>query len=750
MKKSNRSLNKTIAKKDLINSISVLSAFLIVIFGIIMFLMVLNPEQNKMTGKPTYFIEQYLHASDIPSMYHFCCEHENVFLLAIIGGLVLGISQFEFLHRKKYCSTLLSFGIKRNTLFLNRLIIPLILALICIILPYAIALNLNIEVFGFKTDMFPWFFYELIRVIRVFLTCYTISIVACAFTGRTIEAVAGAVSIAFLPLTATTLTDIIFDLSLFGYAGPFYSHTADVLVKADPIFISSLTFSRGFDRAHPINTPLDSDAIIQIVFSIIWIIISVVAIALVNRYFSKSYKPENSGFKGINKGMAIIISFTAPIFLSAIAINYFKGQFSPVVSDSVILLVIVMGIVFGFAASIISGLVIHFTHKKLKTSLIGGLALVGTICTVSVFGFTGIFGTYHNVPKAEEISKIEITAPFNEFFPNLNGEPYFIRQYICDSTTALVITDENDIETILELHKKASKKSEYTTASRFEIVYTLNDGSKIIRNYEKLSCDATEEILRLWDTKAAKEMYKNCLFPKLNGTENLDISPRYSIIGCEHPYIMDYYDNDAFILIKTRDGEIKSVLDEITEEEFTKLKNAIYKDICQLNSSDWFTPEKTQIGTLSFSFASYQNNYAPNEAKCLNFYINPNMRNTVKALKDLDLYKHFECKKEIEEVLVSDIRDYSVWENQTLSESKNAEIHQPFFTSGSDGFIAVCFNTEEAGYTKPPVKEVTDKLQMKSLTEKGYIAYNILNNGRIVFVKYTDGTYSSYVIPYEQ
>ncbi len=750
MKKSKQFSNKLIARKDLINSISVLSAFLIVIFGIIIFLMVLNPQEDKMAGKTTFYIEQCLHASDTPSLYHFCSEHENVFLFAIIGGLALGISQFEFLHRKKYCSTLLSFSIKRNRIFLNRLIIPLAMALFCIILPYFIALKLNIETFGFKADMFPWFFFELIRVIRVFLTCYTISIVACVFTGRTIEAVAGAVSIAFLPLTATTLTDIIFDLSLFGYAGPYYSHTTDFLVKADPLFISSLMFSRGFNFAHPINTPLDSDAIIQIIYSIFWILISVAAIALANRYFCKKFKPESSGFKGNNKAISIIISFTAPLFLSAIAIGSFNDQFSPIVSDSVTILVIVLGIAFGFIASIISGLVIHLTHKKLKTSLIGGLALCGTIGIATILGITGVFGTYHNTPKAEEISKIEITAPFNEFFPNLNGEPYFIRQYICDSTTALVITDENDIGTILELHKKASKKSEDTTASRFEIVYTLNDGSKIIRNYEKLSCDATEEILRLWDTKAAKEMYKNCLFPKLNGTENLDISPRYSIIGCEHPYIMDYYDNDAFILIKTRDGEIKSVLDEITEEEFTKLKNAIYKDICQLNSSDWFTPEETQIGTLSFSFASYQNNYAPNEAKYLNFYINPNMRNTVKALKDLDLYKHFECKKEIEEVLVSDIRDYSVWENQTLSESKNAEIHQPFFTSGSDGFIAICFNTEEAGYTKPPVKEISDKIQIKTLTEKGYIAYNILNNGRIIFVKYTDGTYSSYVIPYEK
>ncbi len=750
MKKSNQSLSKLIARKDLINSISVLSAFLIVIFGILMFLLVLSPEQD-INGKTTYLIEQHLHSMDTPTLYHFCAEHENVFLIAIVGGLALGISQFEFLHRKKYCSTLLSFGIKRNRLFWNRLIIPLVLALFCIMLPYMIALKLNIETFGFKADMLPWFFFELIRVIRVFFTSYTISIIACMFTGRTIEAIAGAISIATLPCAITTLTDVIFDLSLFGYAGTFYSQTADVLVKADPIFISSLLYSRGYDFAHPINTPLDTDAIIQITFSIIWILISVAVIALANRYFCKKHKPESSGFKGINKGMAMIISFTAPIFLSAIAIDYFKNQFSPIVSDSVTLLVIVLGTAFGFIASIASGLVIHFTHKKLKTSLVGGAALIGTIGIVSILGITGIFGAYHNAPKAEEISKIEIKAPYNEFFPNLYEEPYFIRQYICDSTTALVITDKNDIETVLELHKTATQKSEDATASKFEIVYTLKDGSTIIRNYEKLSCDASEEMLRLWDTKAAKEMYKKCLFPKLKDIENLYSNAAFTSIPYEQPYIMDYNDESAFMLIKTRDGEIKSVLDEITEADFIKLKNAIYKDICKLSSSEWFTPKETQIGTLSFGFVSYQNYSSPNGTNYLNFYINPNMKNTVKALKDLDLYKYFECKKEIEEVLVGDIRDYSVWENQSISESKsNAAIHQPFFTSGSDGLVFVCFYAEETGYTKPPVKKVTDKMQIKSLTEKGYIAYNILNNGRIVFVKYTDGTYSSYVVPYEK
>ena len=158
MKKSNQFSNKLIARKDLINSISVASAFLIVIFGIIMFLLVLSPEQD-VNGKITFLIEQRMMYT-LGGSYNFSAEQENVLLVAIIGGLALGISQFEFLHRKKYASTLFSFSIKRSKLFLNRLIIPLVLALLCIALPHLIALKINIETFGFQVDMFPWFFFH--------------------------------------------------------------------------------------------------------------------------------------------------------------------------------------------------------------------------------------------------------------------------------------------------------------------------------------------------------------------------------------------------------------------------------------------------------------------------------------------------------------------------------------------------------------------------------------------------------------
>ncbi len=751
MKKSKQFSNKLIAKKDLINSITALSLILVLVFGILMFLFVLGPEQDS-NGKISFLVEQEL-SSPPKENYIFCEESGTVLLLCVAGGLALGIAQFEFLHRKKYCSTLLSFGIKRSKLFLNRLLVPLALALICIIVPYIISLKFNMEVFGFKSDILPWFFLQILTAFNTFFTSYIISIIACIFTGRTIEATAGAFSIAILPYTIFALFDTTFGLSLFGYNGTYDSQIAKILTHLDPTYISQLLHGPYLNGKAPINTPLNKENVVLMVLSIIWIILGIIVSALIKNYFSKKYKPENSGFKGTNKKIASLISFSVPLLISIIAIAYFRNQFSPIVSLKAMLLVIGLGVALGFAASIIVGLFVNFTYKKLKPAIIGGSALIGVIIVAFVIGITGIFGTYHKPPKAEEVEKIEITAPYSEFFPNFYGNPHFTESYIFNSGTALIVTDHEEIETILTLHESASQKDGEATASKFHIAYTLKDGSLITRNYKNLSADATVLMLNLWDTKAAKELYKNCLFPKSKDVENLDNSPSsgHITLRYENPYIMDYSDEDAFLLIKTRDGKTKSVLNEITEAEFIKLKKALYKDICNMTSSEWFTPEETQIGTLSFGYAAYQNYSSPDNTNYMNFYINPNMQNTIKALKDLELYKHFESKKEVEKVLVSDIKEYCIWENQGLYENQiGSSIHQPLFTQFPGNRAVFCFHAEELGYSKPPVKEVTDKIEIKSLTEKGYIAYNILNNGKIVFVKYTDETYSSFVIPYEK
>ena len=749
MKKSNQSLNKTIARRDLTNSISVISALLIVAFGIIMFLLVLVPQQD-INGKLIFELEERLLLST-GGCYLFCSEIAAVPLLCVVGGLALGISQFEFLHRKKYCSTLLSFGIKRNRVFLNRLFIGLIPGIICIFIPYIIALKFNIEAFAFHTDMLIWFFLEILQFVSAFVLSYTVAIFSCMFTGRTIEAIAGTISLTILPATIATIVETIWDLSLFGYPGAFYSQAADIMSKIDPTYFSSLLYAREFVNTYPINSTFEKENVFQIVVSFAWILISFVTLALTKGYFAKKFKPENAGFKGINKCMSTLISFTMPLFVSAWFIEYFSGYFWPVISDNVAFLAIGIGTVIGIAASIICGLIIHFSHKNLKTALFGSLALVGTIGIVLISGVTGIFGTYHNIPKAEEIAKIEIKTPFQEFFPDVRDiYADFTQQYLYDTNSALVITDKDDIETILELHKKVSEDQKNATTASLYFTYTFKDGSHTTREYEYPGEEATKDLLKLWDTKAAKEMYKAFLFPESPNVEiMLDKASRPTTFPYEQPYIMDYNDNDAYILLTTRDRETKSVLDEITEEEFVKLKKSIYKDICKLNSSEWFTPEDTQIGALTFRLSSYQGFY--DNSIGFNIYINPNMTNTIKTLKSLDLYKHFECKKEIEKVLVADVKEYISWENSALATNKkDVAVHQPYFTYTGNGWSEICFDCYENGEYMPPVKEVTDKIQIKSLTEKGFIAYNILNDGKIVFVKYSDDTTSSYVIPYEK
>ncbi len=742
MKKSRQSLSKLIARKDLINSISVLSALLIVAYGILMFLLTVSPETNEF-GKTISSIEQELSIYST-ARYDFCYETESVFLLTVIAGLVLGISQFAFLHRKKYSSTLFSFSISRKSLYFNRLILPLALMVLCIIIPHLVTLKINIDILGFKATMLPWFILHILTIIQILVTTYSISVFSCMLTGRTIEAVAGSISITILPTTIFYVTENVFRHLLYGYSGDV------ILPNIDPTYLCSIMFFQKLFGHYPIDYPLGNENIIHLTFSVLWILLSAGFMYAFSLYFSKKFKPENTGFKGINKGMVFIISFTIPLYLCAFSIDILDSYLYPNISLQSNLVIVLASALIGFVASVVCGIIIHFTHKKLKVSLISGASLICASAVLITLSLTGILGTYNKIPEASEIEKIEIESPFTECFPDFNYYTDFARQTNYNSSTALIATEKEDIEIVCDIHKKVAKKGNEPAASNFNVVYTLKNGSKITRKYSFLSEEATKEVTKLWDTQAAKDMYKRCLFPSKKGAEVLDTDPVYSLAYHEQPHIGDYNEEHTFLNITTKDGTKHSVLNKISEKEYIELKKAIYKDICEMNSAEWYTPEKSQIGQISFSIANYQQ--FSERSLCINFYVNENMTNTINALKELDLYKYLKNTKEICGVLVADIKDYASWQNGRFFDKKSKTVHQPYFVYDNNEYYWTVYEAPVpyGDYGKPPFKEVTDKLQIKSLTENGYMAYNILNNGKFVFVKYADDTYSSYVIPYEK
>lgn len=747
MKKSKQSLSKKIANKDLLNSFSAISILLIFSYFILMFLFILNPETDYIDGGITYHLYNELAFSSFAS-YRFSNDPSLVSLTTIAAGLIIGITQFEFLHRKSYCSTLLSFGVNRKTLFRNRLVLPLVALIIGLMIPKFIALKFNVEVYGFSSELLSYFILDVLTVFQALFVSYTCSVTASMFTGRTVEAITGTLSVVLLPASVSILINEIFTYFLYGY-GNYTTTLTAMLSKFEPFNILTYLFAYDtFETKLSINTSFSSTNIAQLIVAVIWIAASIVVMLLLERYFKNSFKAENSGFKGINKVVVYITSLTLPIVVAVFTLEYIYSF----VTSSTGVFAVVTAIVIGIIGAILCNFIIHFTFKKVKVALLSGGSICAMILAFVLLGSTSIFGTYNKTPDVKDIESIEILTPYSDFFPNLDYRVDFTDRYVHRSGTTLHITENEDIKTVLEIHEAAAKKEENVTASSMQVSYQLKDGTKIVRNYEYLGADATRVMSKLWDTTAAKEMYKKCFFPKLDVEESVNLTLGYSY---KNPELADYNEEGAYLYITSKDGTQTSVLNKITEAEFIRLKNAIYKDICTLSSDEWFTPEESQIGMLSFG---YSQALAYNDHIYFDVYLNKNMTNTLKVLKEIDIYNYLETEKEIKRVLVADITEYVQWDNYDFSKvlKDKTYIHCPYFTQYySDVNATNCF----LGYDDPnnfapipsvPVEEVTNKLEIKSLIEKSYLAYNVGDNGKLVFVEYTDESYSTYVIPYEK
>ena len=745
MKKSNQYLNKIINKKDIINSLSAFSLFIIIAYGILSSLLILSPESTGV-GNISLLIEDRIAISSAQN-YIFCCEAGSFHLLTLVAGLVMGLVQFEFLHRKTFLSTLLTFGIKRNTVFLHRFLAPLPLTMLCILIPHFVALKCNIDTFGFSEDIILPFILQNLIFIQCFLFAYSISVISCVFTGRTLEAAAGAFSAIILPSAITLSISDVFESFLYGFSGNSTPELMEYISLLDPTYIMSFNYNTYIDGMYPAGVGFGKEYIIRLVIALIWLCVSIAAVIFTKQYFDKKFKAENCGFKGINKYMVYLTSFAAPLYITYIVTSSVSSYFYPIISNSIKILSTVLGVAAGFAVSVLIGFIIHLSFKKLKPSIMGGASVIGTVIILVVVSYTGIFGTFNYVPKQEDIEKIEIESPFTEFLPELGQNNDFTMQVAYHSFTALTVTDSKDFETVLELHEIIKQRPKTFTTSKFNITYVLKDGKKISRSYMYLSEDVADIIIKLWDTNAAKELYKRYFFPEYNGPETFDFDPKYTKDRYEHPHIMDYKDSSAFINITSRDGNVSSVHKKVGKDGFNKLKNALYKDICNMTAEQWFKSDKAQLGTLSFAFAGYQNIHdfhAP-----VNFFISPEMENTLKVLEELNLLQYFENKKEIKRVLVGDIKEYISWNNGIYNlNKKDIATHQPYFTQNYDAFCILAYTSDPREIVHPPVKEITDKLEIKSLTENSLLSYNVINNGRLVFVEYADETYACFVLPY--
>lgn len=723
MTKSKQSLSKKVNLNDFSNAISPLGAVLTFAFCLLFFMFVLQP--TTYNTRFTFELTKQLSMGSFQAYQFSCSEYETI--LSVVAGIVIGMCQFEFLHRKAYLTTILSFGVKREKLFKHRLLIPLVTSVVVILITELIALGLNIKVIDFQPELPLIFLDNMFCIFKYFLYTYTVTVVACVFTGRTIEAILSALSLTVFGYVVIFFIEAVLPFALYGRPDKNFLMDGHILMALNPLAnlwseINDLGNQYTFNEKH----------IASLISSIIWCVACLVIFVFLTKFFKMKYKSEKAGFKGIYKPLLISVISTLSIGI-AFAVTYIADQSYIKIYDKKVivltLLIILIGILLITPALY---LIVYKNAKKLKTAFVGAGISIAFIVAMFTVCLTGIFGTYNIPPEANDIESIAISSPFAAFAP-VGHNSYFTNPFNNYSEYSFVFKDKEDIDLIRETHQLLSVDEEEKYPSDFMIKYTLKNGETIERKFNHINREALDKILPIWDSDEIKNYYLKLFFPDYDLADESFAS--WMLLNELGP-VCDY-NSDYIQLFFVSKHNVKTEIlnsdkkDGFTESQYIQLKNAIYKDFCEISYEEYFTPSTEYYGTLYFS--RYNHTYS----RYLKVHVTADMKNTVAFLEGLEFYDTLISKQEIQRMITVDIKEFT---ENLYADHIAYKYHEPYLECDDEIYYEAVFNIIET-------KEITKKEEIQKTFNKVYSNYLLYNSGKLVFVEFEDGSRMTYGLP---
>ena len=596
------------------------------------------------------------------SPYYVLYSNYNEKYIAVAVGLLLGFFQLSFLSDKNACYTRLSFGLKRKSMLLGNCFYPLAIAIFIVFVTKLFSAIANIYYVGLHVNIIKLFVYSFLSLVVDILFSFSVTAIASIITARKFESILLTACAVSLPSIISGIIAPLFSATLYGYGYANYNYydsaifntlaTADV-TQTSSFYDTLEYFTCGVTENLPLAT--------GIVCCVICICVCIGVLLFIANYFKKRFKPENCGKRGASKLSLTVISLTASSLIAATVLentaydNYTMSYNTMSLGFRMILCVIL-----GTIAAVAINLLVMLGKKKLKYGFIGaGISVVMQLIII-IIGLTGCFGFSTEPPNIQNISSIEILIPFSDMFEN-DSNDYFSD---ADGYTHIGLTEAEDFKIIQNIHKTAIEtKGEEETALSCEIKYTLKDGSTVSRYYYNISEETAAQYLKLWDTKAAKNYYKELL----NQTAPDEITQPDKGFN---EYFFNSYANmktygiplDYNLIIVSKDNRTTELSSGNISENFVptekvklEIMAALYKDICTLSAEEWFMPQE-QYGALIFDTGS---RYIATDSHPIFedvfqeqntvFYINSNMTNTVNVLKKYDYMRFFDCFKNIEQ-----------------------------------------------------------------------------------------------------
>ncbi len=720
-------------------------------------------------------------------------------------GMLVAVKSFYFMLSKKQVNVYLSLGIKRNTMFTNRLVAGIVTLFLAVFVPILIIYITNIVYFGISVHLTKLFIYFVSLLFVCGLTGFAIASAMMMVSGNIFEGVISSLALSAIPLfTFGTVVSLI-QTYLKGYIRSFdfeslmliftpwtmatnineeYIDTANDVIygysnRITPTSILTLltrdTTADKFKVPEYLN--VDWGFVLPVVM---WLVISVALIGVAYYLFNQR-KAEHANSLGkfpISRAIICTFAFTVITYVGS---EWFGGKYN--ISVLFVLLTAVT-----LVACFLIQLILTRKPKIALKSMKWCAVLVGALAVWSILINTGFLGTYNRIPDKADIKSVTIEATELEVYPHYIYPWDYPENFIESST------DESK-QAILEIYELL-KEEKYEYDKDFLASITLgirdNEGKIKYRNFDIYAEETYMKYIQLvYGSDYFDAILKNYLI------DDVPENPQNDSTGYLKTFNWAYTDSD--MIYKIDDG-----LDYIVHVD--ALCEALYKDLSVMSVDELFKNANHPVGVLVRCYpdtdfmgttAAYAENvwYPNSDREGIEYIVDeeykeielehallhnsfipvyPEMTNTIDFLK-ANGYELTEETMKIKEVLYTDEplsitgarwkfaeanrKDYRGWGACTsmIYDNDGANFDMLPMSFGHNDVISYFIDEpateyeilkmlyEDAGH---PLTSVTDTEKAQKIIDKTVSQYLTLNdNGRYVYVVYEEGPMACYYLP---
>ena len=797
---SQKSLKNNVNIKDLKRSFIDSLAFPLIAFGVLFFLVTV--------GVIGYFTSERFAFSKTDWLYYFIASNTlfyDAFSILPMGmvlcGMLTAFKSFYFVLSRKQVNVYFSLGLKRATIFKNRLIAGASNLFLSVFIPITIILLVNIAYLGASAQLFKVYFYFVFALFTCAMVGFSMASLTIAVTGNIVEAVGTCGVLSFLPMVCTYLVITIrnaflkgnifeSDISSYGeLLSPwmFVRSTESQVNNTgyyDRNYVSVSKLISGFDKLSVADGKLPEAYYVDSTFiaPVLGWAIATVVLLVIGYFLFKRRKAENSNSIGKFAISRAIISTLAFAVVSLICTEFLNEYYGVAVTT---LLALAGATVAFFIVQLILTRKIKVALKSMAVCSVWAVALI----SVTTFFGTECFGTYNKLPEKEKIKSVSISISASVG----NSTPMF-GDYISSA-------NPDDIDMVIDLFEKTRKDTgkynEEITWIYFEVVD--ENGKKMNRVFDVWSAELYSYYL---ETTTNSDFFDALLEEELigygddNKSENglytlnrTDDYNEYDKITEDLVFSFNLYDTQMIVPViedKERDYEIAKG-DALAVALYNDLSKMTYDQIYRNNNKPYvvlgFENQYITDVNQKYSLRDYTGRYDMPEQVGTNYYVSPivcvypEMTETMSVIEAEGYEISVRYEGKIKQILYTDapISIFEALYRYKLENEKDYNSTVTYKYVLRNDFTSAkrhTFDSQDCIYLDASIidfiDEDTTNLQMLNtvysdighpltvLDESKYDSviakclpeYNTYNNnGRYVFIIYEDGSIVAHYIP---